>query len=45
MINLLVKLGYKRPFGILGHLKSEDLTLTLKKNLKGFQALFVVEKK
>lgn len=42
MINLLVKSGYKGPFGVLGHVKSEDVEFTLKKNLKGLQALFVV---
>jgi hypothetical protein len=41
MINFLVKLGYKGPFGVLGHVKSEDVELTLKKNLKGLQILFV----
>lgn len=43
MINCLLKLVYKGPFGILGHVKSEDEELTLKKNLKGFsQSLFLV---
>jgi hypothetical protein len=42
MINCLLKLGYKGPFGILGHVKSEDVELTLKKNLKGLQSLFLV---
>ena len=43
MISLLVKLGYKGPFGVLGHVMNEDVELTLKKNLKGLQALFVVK--
>ena len=41
MIHILVKLGYKGLFGVLGHVKNEDVALTLKKNLKGIQALFV----
>ena len=41
MIHLLVKLGYKGPFGVLGHVKNEDVALTLKKNLKGLEALFL----
>ena len=28
MIYLLVKLGYKWPFGVLGHVKNEDVALT-----------------
>ena len=43
MIYLLVKLGYKGPFSVLGHVKNEDAELTLKKNLKGIQALFVTK--
>ena len=43
MIHLLVKLGYKGSFGVLGHVKNEDVALTLKKNLKGIQALFVAK--
>jgi hypothetical protein len=34
MINCLLKLGYKGPFGILGHVKSEDEELTFKKEFK-----------
>ena len=43
MIHLLVLLGYKGPLGLLGHVKNEDAELTLKKNLKGIQALFVTK--
>ena len=43
IIHLLVLLGYKGPFGVLGHVKNEDVALTLKKNLKGIQALFVIK--
>jgi hypothetical protein len=43
MIHLLVKLGYKGPFGVLGHVKEEDVAFTLKNNLKGIQSLFVVK--
>ena len=43
MINLLLNLDYKGPFGILGHVKNKDVALTLKKNLNGIQALFVVK--
>ena len=42
MINLLVKLDYKGPFWVLGHLKSEDVALTLKNNLKGLQSLLLI---
>jgi sugar phosphate isomerase/epimerase len=41
MLHLLVKLGYKGPFGVLGHVKNEDVARTLKKNLKGLEALFL----
>ena len=41
MLHLLVKLGYKGPFGVLGHVNNEDVALTLKKNLKGLEALFL----
>ena len=40
MINLLLNLDYKGPFGILGHVKNKDVARTLKKNLKGLEALF-----
>jgi hypothetical protein len=43
MLHFLVKLGYKGPFGVLGHVKEEDVAFTLKKNLKGIQSLFVVK--
>lgn len=43
MIHLLVKLGYKGPFSVLGYVMSEGVELTLKKNLKGIQALFVTK--
>ena len=32
MICLLVMLGYKGPFGILGHVKNEYVALTLKQH-------------
>ena len=43
MLHFLVKLGYKGPFGVLGHVKEEDVAFTLKNNLKGIQSLFVVK--
>ena len=43
MINCILKLGYKGPFGILGHVKDDDVALTLKKNLKGLQSLHVAK--
>jgi len=43
MINCILKIGYKGPFGILGHVKEQDVELTLKKNLKGLQALLVAK--
>ena len=35
IIHLLVLLGYKGPFGVLGHVKNEDVALTLKQHLRG----------
>ena len=40
MIHLLVLLGYKGPFGVLGHVKNGHIALTLKQLLRGLQSLF-----
>ena len=40
IIHLLVLLGYKGPFGVLGHVNNEDVALTLKQHLRGLQSLF-----
>jgi len=40
MIHLLVLLGYKGPFCILGQANNEDVALTLKQLLRGLQSLF-----
>jgi hypothetical protein len=42
MIEILLKNGYTGPFGILGHVKDEDVAFTLHKNLIGLQSLFLV---
>ena len=40
MIQELLDLGYKGPFGILGHVKGGDAELILIKNRIGLQKLF-----
>lgn len=40
MIQQLLDLGYKGPFGILGHVKGGDPEVLLKKNYNGLQVLF-----
>jgi sugar phosphate isomerase/epimerase len=41
MIEFLLKKGYTGLFGILGHVKDEDVAFTLQENLVGLQSLFV----
>jgi hypothetical protein len=43
MINCILKLGYKGPFGILGHVKGDDVALILKKNLKGLKSIHIAK--
>jgi sugar phosphate isomerase/epimerase len=40
MIQELLDLGYKGPFGILGHVKGGDAAIILEKNLNGLHMLF-----
>ncbi len=40
MIQELLDLGYKGPFGILGHVKGGDAAIILEKNLYGLHILF-----
>ncbi|MDY7396792.1 TIM barrel protein [Aureibaculum sp. 2210JD6-5] len=40
MIQQLLDLGYKGPFGILGHVKGGDPELILQENFRGLQKLF-----
>ena len=39
MIEILLKKGYTGPFGILGHVKDENVAFTLQENLTGLQSL------
>lgn len=39
MINTLIKEGYKGPWGILGHIKTEDVKVVLKRNIAGLKIL------
>lgn len=39
MIEMLLKNGFSGPFGILGHIESEDVELVLKENLQGLSDL------
>ncbi|MCD6543561.1 MAG: hypothetical protein J7K34_03540, partial [Flavobacteriaceae bacterium] len=40
MIQQVLDMGYKGPFGILGHVKGGDAKVILKDNLDGLQTLF-----
>jgi sugar phosphate isomerase/epimerase len=40
MIDILLKAGYKGPFGILGHKEDADVKLILQENLEGYHQLF-----
>lgn len=40
MMNTLIKEGYNKPFGILGHVDNADVNLILKANLDGLKDLF-----
>ena len=37
MIKIVIKSGYDGPIGILGHTHSEDVEISLAKNLKGLE--------
>lgn len=39
MVKLLLKEGYKGPWGILGHIKTDDVQKVLERNLEGLQLL------
>ena len=39
MIQLLIEEGYDGPWGVLGHIDSEDVQLVLDRNIKGFNDL------
>ena len=39
MINLLRAEGFNGPWGVLGHIETEDVKVVLERNLKGLQAL------
>ena len=38
MIDQLIEAGYDGPWGILGHIKTEDVEVVLRRNLKGLEA-------
>lgn len=40
MINQLLEIGYKGPFGILGHVKGGDAKVILEQNFAGLELLF-----
>jgi hypothetical protein len=37
MIKIVIKSGYDGPIGILGHIQSQDVEITLTKNLEGLE--------
>jgi len=39
MLDILLEVGYKGPFGILGHKEDADVKLILEENLKGYRQL------
>ena len=39
MIKMLVKEGFNGPWGILGHIKTEDVQEVLKRNIDGLKQL------
>ena len=39
MINKLIKEGYDGPWGILGHIKTEDVKVVLERNIEGLKSL------
>lgn len=39
MINALIKEGYDGPWGILGHIKTEDVKVVLERNIEGLKSL------
>ncbi len=41
MIDYLLRKNYQGPFGILGHIKNEDVQVTLARNLNGLQSLML----
>ena len=41
MIDYLLRKNYWGPFGILGHIKNEDVQVTLTRNLNGLQSLML----
>ena len=41
MIYYLLRKNYQGPFGILGHIKNEDVQVTLARNLNGLQSLML----
>jgi hypothetical protein len=40
MIKIVIKSGYDGPIGILGHIQSQDVEITLTKNLEGLEKVF-----
>ncbi|MDO9634058.1 MAG: hypothetical protein Q7J05_03315 [Paludibacter sp.] len=42
MINLLMKEGFDGPWGILGHIESEDVKKVLERNIEGLDSLVKV---
>jgi len=45
MIDYLLRKNYRGPFGILGHIKNEDVQVTLVRNLNGLQSLMLKSSK
>ncbi|WP_430408386.1 sugar phosphate isomerase/epimerase family protein [Kordia sp.] len=39
MINMLIEEGYNGPWGILGHIKTEDVKIVLERNIEGLKLL------
>ncbi len=39
MIKLLIDKGYEGPWGVLGHIETEDVRVVLERNLKGLRSL------
>ena len=43
MIKIFIEEGFKGPWGILGHIKTEDVQKVLERNIKGIKSLNLIE--